>query len=118
MYYSYVEIEYVARSFSPARTDLAVKLSRRVLINGCHPHCVVVAIVEVFVAWLLQSLWSFLHGHHDCCGCHCMFIAMGQMGCCSMVVAMGQMGCRCMVSAIVVVIPLLLVVRSQMGLMN
>jgi hypothetical protein len=26
MYYSYVEFEYVARSFSPARTDLALKL--------------------------------------------------------------------------------------------
>jgi hypothetical protein len=26
MYYSYIEIEYVARSFSPTRTDLAVKL--------------------------------------------------------------------------------------------
>jgi hypothetical protein len=26
MYYSYVDIEYVARSFSPARTDLALKL--------------------------------------------------------------------------------------------
>ncbi len=26
MYYSYVEIEYVATSFFPARTDLAVKL--------------------------------------------------------------------------------------------
>jgi hypothetical protein len=26
MYYSYVEIEYVAMSFSPTRTDLAVKL--------------------------------------------------------------------------------------------
>ena len=26
MYYSYVEIEYVAMSFSPARMDLAVKL--------------------------------------------------------------------------------------------
>ncbi len=26
MHYSYVEIEYVATSFSPARTDLAVKL--------------------------------------------------------------------------------------------
>ncbi len=30
MYYSYVEIEYVATSFSPARMDLALKL----LING------------------------------------------------------------------------------------
>jgi hypothetical protein len=26
MYYSYVEIEYVATNFSPPRTDLAVKL--------------------------------------------------------------------------------------------
>ncbi len=26
MYYSYVEIKYVATSFSPARTDLALKL--------------------------------------------------------------------------------------------
>ncbi len=26
MYYSYVEIEYVATSFSPVRTDLALKL--------------------------------------------------------------------------------------------
>ncbi len=26
MYYSYVEIDYVATSFSPARMDLAVKL--------------------------------------------------------------------------------------------
>ncbi len=28
MYYSYIEIEYVATSFSPARTDLALKLLR------------------------------------------------------------------------------------------
>jgi hypothetical protein len=26
MYYSFVEIEYIATSFSPARTDLALKL--------------------------------------------------------------------------------------------
>jgi hypothetical protein len=26
MYYSYIEIEHVATSFSPARTDLALKL--------------------------------------------------------------------------------------------
>jgi hypothetical protein len=26
MYYSYVEIKYVATSFSPARTDIALKL--------------------------------------------------------------------------------------------
>ncbi len=29
MYYSYVDIEYVATSFSPARMDLAVKLLRK-----------------------------------------------------------------------------------------
>ncbi len=28
MYYSYIEVEYVATSFSPARTDLALKLLR------------------------------------------------------------------------------------------
>jgi hypothetical protein len=31
MYYSYVEIEYVATSFSPARMDLALKLLRHFL---------------------------------------------------------------------------------------
>jgi hypothetical protein len=34
MYYSYVEIEYVATSFSPARTDLALKLLK--LLKGKH----------------------------------------------------------------------------------
>ena len=35
MYYSYVEIEYVATSFSPAKTDLAVKLLNKnsILVN-------------------------------------------------------------------------------------
>ncbi len=32
MYYSYVEIEYVATSFSPARTDLALKLLTTLVI--------------------------------------------------------------------------------------
>ncbi len=31
MYYSYVEIEYVAMSFSPARMDLALKLLSEIL---------------------------------------------------------------------------------------
>jgi hypothetical protein len=31
MYYSYMEIEYLATSFSPARTDLAVKLLTKML---------------------------------------------------------------------------------------
>ncbi len=34
MYYSYVEIDYVALSFSPARTDLAVKLLTATAIFG------------------------------------------------------------------------------------
>ncbi len=29
MYYSYVEIEYVATSFSPTKTDLALKLLKK-----------------------------------------------------------------------------------------
>jgi hypothetical protein len=33
MYYSYVEIEYVATSFSPTRTDLAVKLLSSIAIK-------------------------------------------------------------------------------------
>ncbi len=32
MYYSYVEIEYVAMSFSPVRTDLALKLLNSIII--------------------------------------------------------------------------------------
>ncbi len=31
MYYSYVEVEYIATSFSPARTDLALKLLSNIL---------------------------------------------------------------------------------------
>ncbi len=34
MYYSYVEIEYVATSFSPARTELALKLLNSLLAGG------------------------------------------------------------------------------------
>ncbi len=33
MYYSYAEIEYVATSFSPARTNLAVMLLSPVLVG-------------------------------------------------------------------------------------
>ncbi len=38
MYYSYVEIEYVATSFSPTRTDLALKLLTldRVPVGSLH----------------------------------------------------------------------------------
>ncbi len=35
MYYSYIEIEYVATSFSPARTDLALNsLSAKSILAG------------------------------------------------------------------------------------
>jgi hypothetical protein len=34
MYYSYIEIEYVATSFSPTRTDVALKLLKQK--NGYH----------------------------------------------------------------------------------
>ncbi len=33
MYYSYVKFEYVTTSFSPARTDLAVKLLKKQLAS-------------------------------------------------------------------------------------
>jgi hypothetical protein len=33
MYYSYIEIEYVATNFSPARTDLALKLLTATMSN-------------------------------------------------------------------------------------
>jgi hypothetical protein len=33
MYYSYVEIEYVATSFSPIRTDLALKLLTKIYVE-------------------------------------------------------------------------------------
>jgi hypothetical protein len=38
MYYSYVEIEYVATSFSPARTDLALKLLRKIVLYLTKTH--------------------------------------------------------------------------------
>jgi hypothetical protein len=47
MYYSYVEIEYVATSFSPARMDLAVKLlieAQLALLGGALPTASVLAI--------------------------------------------------------------------------
>ncbi len=38
MYYSYVEIEYVATSFSPARMDLALKLLRYHIFSTHPPY--------------------------------------------------------------------------------
>jgi hypothetical protein len=39
MYYSYVEIEYVAMNFSPARTNLAVKLLNIICYNTICSMC-------------------------------------------------------------------------------
>jgi hypothetical protein len=40
MYYSFIEIEYVAASFSPARTDLALKLlTAEILLNLIYQTC-------------------------------------------------------------------------------
>ncbi len=38
MYYSYVEIEYVATSFSPTRTDLALKLLSYLVHDALSTH--------------------------------------------------------------------------------
>jgi hypothetical protein len=49
MYYSYVEIEYVATSFSPARTDLALKLlkqNKELLLTYSPKFCEIVGNIE------------------------------------------------------------------------
>jgi hypothetical protein len=50
MYYSYVEIKYVATSFSPARMDLAVKL----LIGRWSS--------MAFLKYIRKQVQEFLHG--------------------------------------------------------
>jgi hypothetical protein len=53
MYYSYVEIEYVATSFSPARMDLALKLLNRYTpVN-------VTALAPLVVVVVSSSAWHF-----------------------------------------------------------
>jgi hypothetical protein len=47
MYYSYVEIEYAATRFSPARMDLALKLLRAVITQENKP--------IVFFSWKLSN---------------------------------------------------------------
>ncbi len=49
MYYSYVEIEYVARSFSPARMDLALKLLLKEIKRLCN-----IGVLE----WQPLSQWA------------------------------------------------------------
>ncbi len=43
MYYSYVEIEYIATSFSPARTDLSLKL----LMDGINGQLISTDVINV-----------------------------------------------------------------------
>ncbi len=56
MYYSYVEIEYVATSFSPARTDLALKLLR--LCHLISPVELAFACRWTYFLWYKTSLYQ------------------------------------------------------------
>jgi hypothetical protein len=70
MYYSYVEIEYVATSLSPARTDLAVKLLNLLLSGIIRLLDIQEArdlmdnydkdtIIEIYIKWLTTSTVTF-----------------------------------------------------------
>jgi hypothetical protein len=71
MYYSYVEIEYVATSFSPARTDLALKLLKGAwLIQiGYTPVTMVTSAKDALTAVHLAnaSLVMLLFAHPEIC---------------------------------------------------
>ncbi len=54
MYYSYIEIEYVAMSFSPARTDLALKLLRLGNLCSCKRET-----VDLGQLWVLTCIFVF-----------------------------------------------------------
>jgi hypothetical protein len=58
MYYSYIEIEYVAMSFSPARTDLALKLLKVVYKVRIAAH----AIRSWIVLWQFQDFHNLVLG--------------------------------------------------------
>jgi hypothetical protein len=63
MYYSYVAIEYVATSFSPARTDLALKLSTNIRCG-------------ILKDWYLQ-VWYFESYHIHGVAWHMLIIVVG-----------------------------------------
>ncbi len=66
MYYSYVAIEYVATSFSPARTDLALKLLMLVYFCSLHRSKWPVRFVCIFLS-LHQPIRSILsHQSYNC----------------------------------------------------
>ncbi len=58
MYYSYIEIDYVATSFSPSRMDLAVKL-----LNKAHQIMTYLTLLlfPTIMSWLLTKLANVSH---------------------------------------------------------
>ncbi len=62
MYYSYVEIEYVASSFSPARTDLALKLLRLLVSK------LTTRVTSQALKWeiIFLPIWSFFSSLSSC----------------------------------------------------
>ncbi len=71
MYYSYVEIEYVATSFSPSRMDLAVKLLIAGALRLCNCQCGNLhqsKVVCCCLDGLVRSLVKLFN--HHCCSLH------------------------------------------------
>ncbi len=65
MFYSYVEIEYIATSFSPARTDLALKLLTTPNTCASTQHALRILRVSLRLAWRPSTGWTCdlkLHG--------------------------------------------------------
>ncbi len=60
MYYSYVEIEYVATNFSPAGTDISVKLLRQRTITTCGDADVTVETIHIDPALCIYIVASFI----------------------------------------------------------
>jgi hypothetical protein len=67
MYYSYVEIEYVATSFSPARTDLALKLLNQELVTTTATVTSTMQIMEYHVKYNTTIALNPPEADH-CCG--------------------------------------------------
>jgi hypothetical protein len=71
MYYSYAEIEYVATSFSPTRTDLALKLlslneARENLWRICASAKMVPSMLESIFFYILQKIIQDYDSHFLC----------------------------------------------------
>ncbi len=59
MYYSYIEIEYIATSFSPTRTDLALKL-----LNLAHSTRLIGSLMLKIKSAMAMSIRSVACGSH------------------------------------------------------